>query len=42
MNWSDRLEELVLTQEQHDAFLDRMRVQVSPEDYRRIETFCQL
>ncbi|PYT09760.1 MAG: IS66 family transposase [Acidobacteria bacterium] len=42
MNWSDRLEELVLTQEQRDAFLDRMRVQVGPEDYRRIETFCQL
>jgi transposase len=42
MNWSDRLQELVLPQEQREAFLDRMRVQVSPEDYRRIEGFCQL
>jgi hypothetical protein len=31
---SDRLEELIMTQEQRQAFLGRMRVQVSPEDYR--------
>jgi transposase len=42
MNWSERLQDLVLSQEQRAAFLDRMRAQVSPEDYRRIETFCQL
>lgn len=42
MNGTDRWEELALTQEQRDAFLDRMRRQVSPEDYRRIEAFCQL
>lgn len=42
MNWSDRLEELVMSPEQRDAFLGRMRVQVDPEDYRRIESFCQL
>ena len=42
MNWSDRLEELVMSQEQRDAFLDRMRFQVGPEDFRRIETFCEL
>jgi len=42
MNWSDRLEELVMSPQQRDAFLGRMRVQVDPEDYRRIETFCQL
>lgn len=41
MNWSD-LEELVMSPEQRDAFLARMRVQVDREDYRRIETFCQL
>ena len=35
MNWSDRLEELVLTQEQRDAFLERMRVQVD-QSTRRI------
>src|SRR5687768_7026761 len=42
MNWSDRLEELVGNQGQRDAFLERMRVQVSPEDYRHIQTLCQL
>ena len=42
MNWSDQLEELVMSPEQRDAFLGRMRVRVDPEDYRRIETFCQL
>jgi len=42
MNWSERLEELVLSQEQLDAFLERMRVQVGPEDYRHIESLCQL
>jgi transposase len=42
MNWSQRLEELVLSQEQRDAFLERMRVQVGPEDYRHIESLCQL
>lgn len=42
MNWSDRLEELVMSPEQRDAFLGRMRAQVDPEDYRRIETFCQV
>lgn len=42
MKWSDRLEELVGNQGQRDAFLERMRVQVSPEDYRHIESLCQL
>jgi transposase len=42
LNWSDRLEELVLNQQQRDAFLGRMRVQVSPEDYHHIESLCQL
>lgn len=42
MNWADRLDELVMSQPQRQEFLGRIRVQVSPEDYRRIETFCQL
>jgi transposase len=42
MSWSDRLEELAMSQEQREAFLERMRVRVDPGDYRRIETFCQL
>src|SRR5262245_16921963 len=36
------LEALVVSQGQLDAFLERMRVQVSPEDYRHIEGLCQL
>jgi transposase len=42
MNWSPRLEELVLSQEQREAFLERMRGQVGSEDYRHIESLCQL
>ena len=42
MNGSDRLAELVMSQEQRAAFLERMRVRVDPGDYRRIETFCQV
>lgn len=42
MNWPELLEELVLNQPQRDAFLGRMRVQVGPEDYRHIESLCQL
>jgi len=42
MKWSEPLEELVLNQPQRDAFLGRMRVQVGPEDYRHIESLCQL
>jgi transposase len=36
------LQELVLSRPQLDAFLERMRAQVSPEDYRHIEGLCQL
>lgn len=42
MNWSDRLAELIMSPEQREAFLGRMRVQVEPEDYRQIEGLCQL
>src|SRR5207245_1989920 len=42
MNWSERLEQLALPQEQREAFLERVRVQVAPEDYRHIESLCQL
>src|SRR5262245_57303268 len=36
------LEALVLSQAQLDAFLERMRAQVSPQDYRHIEGLCRL
>jgi transposase len=36
------IQELLLNQEQRDGFLERMRRQVSPEDYRHIEGLCQL
>jgi transposase len=42
MNWSERLDQVVMSPAQREEFLARMRVQVSPEDYDRIETFCQL
>jgi hypothetical protein len=42
MNWAEQLDELVMDSAQRQEFLGRIRVQVSPEDYRRIETFCQL
>lgn len=42
MNCPDTLEELILSPEQRGAFLERMRLQVSPEDYRQIEGLCQL
>ena len=42
MNWADRLDQLVMSQAERAEFLARMRVQVSPEDYGRIELFCQL
>jgi len=42
MNCSEPLEELISSPEQRDAFLERMRLQASPEDYRRIEGLCQL
>lgn len=42
MNGSARLEELVLSPEQRVAFLERVRVGVSAEDYRHIESLCQL
>jgi len=42
MNWAERLDELVMSPAQREEFLGRMRVQVSPDDYRRIETLCQV
>jgi transposase len=42
MNWAERLDQCVLSEAQREAFLARIRVQVSPEDYGRIETLCQL
>ncbi len=42
MSCSDRLDELVMTPEQRQEFLERVRFQVSPEDYRRIESLCEL
>lgn len=42
MNGSEPVEELIASPAQRDAFLERMRLQASPEDYRRIEALCQL
>ena len=42
MNWTERLDQLVMTQQQREQFLARIRAQVSAEDYERIEIFCQL
>ena len=42
MNGAEPWEALLLSPAQRDAFLERMRRQVSPEDYRHIEGLCQL
>jgi transposase len=42
MNWADRLDQLVMSPAERQEFLARIRVQVSAEDYDRIETFCQV
>gem|GEM_PF-3407547 len=39
---ADRLEEILMSPEQREGFLGRMRAQVNVEDYRWIETFCQI
>jgi|KBSSwiStaDraftv2_1062776.scaffolds.fasta_scaffold34606_5 hypothetical protein len=41
MNWPERLE-LFLSPEQRNGFLERVGLQVSPQDYRHIESLCQL
>lgn len=41
MNWPERLE-LFLSPEQRNGFLERIRLQVSPQDYRHVESLCQL
>jgi transposase len=42
MNWTQRLDQLVMSPSEREEFLGRMRIQVSAQDYQRIETFCQL
>jgi hypothetical protein len=43
MNWAERLDEVLMSQEELEQFLGRMAAApISPEDYRRIETLCQV
>jgi transposase len=42
MKWSEQLDQLMMSDAQREEFLARIRLQVSPEDYARIETLCQL
>src|SRR5258708_36869692 len=39
---AERLEQWLMEPAQQQEFLGRIRVQVSPEDYERIQLFCQL